>query len=129
MKTFTVRLKPGQDLRDELEALVKTHHIEAGIVLTCVGSLSRATLRLADENLTKVWDEKFEIVSLTGTLSPEGIHAHISLSDKTGRTIGGHLKRGCTIHTTAEIAVGMLEGKFERKFDEETGFEELVVSG
>jgi predicted DNA-binding protein with PD1-like motif len=83
MKTFTVRLKPGQDLRDELEALVKTHHIEAGIVLTCVGSLSRATLRLADENLTKVWDEKFEIVSLTGTLSPEGIHAHISLSDKT----------------------------------------------
>jgi predicted DNA-binding protein with PD1-like motif len=47
MRTVVVRLRPGQDLERELLAVAERERIQAGWVLTCVGSLSRATLRLA----------------------------------------------------------------------------------
>ncbi|MBQ9988085.1 MAG: DUF296 domain-containing protein, partial [Erysipelotrichales bacterium] len=70
----------------------------------------------------------YEIVSLTGTLSTEGLHLHISVSDKEGRVWGGHLSDGCVIYTTAEIVLGELEQyTFTREMDENTGYKELVV--
>lgn len=37
------------------------------------------------------FDGPYEIVSLVGTIAVNGPHIHISLSDGTGTTIGGHL--------------------------------------
>ncbi len=51
MQTFTFRLKPGQDLFDEIEAVVAQKNIEAGCVLSAVGSLTHATLRLANREI------------------------------------------------------------------------------
>ncbi len=128
MKTYAIRLKPDQDLKEELTKFSKNKKIQAGIILTCVGSLKSATLRLADENVVKTFDEKFEIVSLVGTLSPDGNHIHISLSNKNGETIGGHLKEGCIIYTTAEIVISENdEFSFSREFDKQTGFKELKI--
>jgi len=45
MKTFALRLLPGQDLKQELQAF--SHQLRAGCILTAVGSLQQATLRLA----------------------------------------------------------------------------------
>ena len=127
MKTYVIRLKPGQDLKEELKSIVVSKNIKAGFILTCVGSLKKAKLRLAEENL-EVFDEKFEIVSLVGTLSPDGIHIHISLADKNGKVLGGHLKEDCIIYTTAEIIIGECEDHlFFRELDEETGFKELKI--
>ena len=127
MKTYVIRLKPGQDLKEELKSIVVSKNIKAGFILTCVGSLKKAKLRLAEENL-EVFDEKFEIVSLVGTLSPDGIHIHISLADKNGKVLGGHLKEDCIIYTTAEIIIGECEDQlFFRELDEETGFKELKI--
>jgi predicted DNA-binding protein with PD1-like motif len=72
--------------------------------------------------------DKFEIVSLVGTLSTHGIHLHISISDKDGKTIGGHLEKGCLIYTTAEIVIGVSEDFiFVRTVDENTGYKELEI--
>lgn len=129
MKTHIFRLQPGQDLREELKKFVEENNIQAGFILTCVGSLKKATLRLADENKIRTWDEKFEIISLVGTLSQDGMHLHIGLGDKKGNTIGGHLKEGCVLYTTAEIVIGESEKhKFSRELDENTGFKELKIS-
>ena len=128
MKTHALRLKPNQDLKEELKKFSKENEISAGFIITCVGSLNEATLRLADENITKTFAEKFEIVSLVGTFSKDGIHIHISLADQHGKVIGGHLKEGCKIYTTAEIIIGETdEFNFTREFDEETGFKELEI--
>lgn len=128
MKTFTIRLFPGQDLKKELDSLTKRRGIKAGAILTCVGSLAQATLRLADENVVKNFNQKFEIVSLVGTLSQDGMHTHIGLADDRGSTIGGHLKEGCIIHTTAEIVIADLDPViFKREPDEKTGFDELKI--
>jgi len=128
MKIFALRLKPNQDLKDTLKNFVTSNNIEAGFILTTVGSLKQATLRFANQNDSKVLHDKFEIVSLVGTLSTHGIHLHISISDKDGKTIGGHLEKGCLIYTTAEIVIGVSEDFiFVRTVDENTGYKELEI--
>jgi len=128
MKIFALRLKPNQDLKESLKNFVISNNIEAGFILTTVGSLKQATLRFANQNDSKVLHDKFEIVSLVGTLSTHGIHLHISLSDKDGKTIGGHLEKGCLIYTTAEIVIGVSEDFiFLRTVDENTGYKELEI--
>lgn len=128
MKTHAIRLHPGQDLKREIKKLCADRHMQAGAILTCVGSLQKAVLRLADENITKVFEERFEIVSLVGTISLDGVHLHASIADARGNVIGGHVSDGCLIYTTAEIVIGEIDGHiFRRSPDEQTGFDELEI--
>ena len=128
LKTYALRLKPGDDLRKQLIAFTQTHHIVAGTMITCVGSLTVATLRLANQEGPSVYRGHFEIVSLVGTLSTNGSHLHLAVSDSTGRTIGGHLLDGCRVYTTAEIVLGELpQLEFRRETDATFGYQELVV--
>jgi predicted DNA-binding protein with PD1-like motif len=104
--------------------------VEAGCVLSAVGSLRSATLRLAGAETCTKFDGPFEIVSLSGTLSPDGPHLHLSIAAKDGKTVGGHLVRGCVVHTTVEIVVADLAGvRFARLPDTATGYRELNIGG
>lgn len=128
MKATALRLTPGDDLKEALTTLTKERALKAGIVLTCVGSLAEASLRFAGQDETTTLSGPFEILSLVGTLSPEGLHLHIALADKEGRTVGGHVQVGCTVYTTAELVIGELSGvQFLRTFDTVTGYEELEI--
>ena len=129
MKTHTLRLKPQQDLFDSIEDFVKQNNIEAGCVLSSVGSLTHATLRLANREYYNEYDGHFEIVSMTGTVSIHGSHIHIAISDGDGVTIGGHLVSGCKIYTTAEIVLLELEDAVYKRelLENDSGYEELVV--
>ena len=129
MKTHTFRLKPQQDLFDSIEDFVKQKNIQAGVVLSAVGSLTHATLRLANKSHYDEYDGHFEIVSITGTVSIHGSHIHISISDVDGKTIGGHLVRGCKIYTTAEIVIAEFEDLVYKRemYENDSGYEELVV--
>lgn len=129
IKSVTLRLKPGQDLKAELDSFITKNKIGAACVLTCVGSLQQTSIRYADQKETSSMKGKFEIVSLTGTLSVSGSHLHISVSDSTGKTTGGHLKEGSIIYTTAEIVIGILSDlKFIREVDSTYGYRELRVN-
>ncbi|RYV01825.1 DNA-binding protein [Shewanella sp. OPT22] len=128
MNTCAVRLKPGEDLKLSLEKFIRQHDIQAGCILTCVGSLKNASLRLANSESILSKEGPFEIVSLVGTFSLNGSHLHISLSDDKGMVIGGHLLEGNKIFTTAEVVILELNNhQFTRSFDEKTGFDELVI--
>jgi hypothetical protein len=128
MQNYTFRLKPGQDLFDSIEAFVKQRQMEAGCVLSGVGSLTHASLRLANRDFHSEYDGHFEIVSITGTVSIYGSHLHVSISDGDGKTVGGHLVSGCKVYTTAEIVIAAFEDViYKREFAEDSGYEELVV--
>ena len=45
----TFRLKPNQDLKKEIEGFVKRENIEVGWIMTCLGSLTQANLRYANQ--------------------------------------------------------------------------------
>ncbi len=126
---FALRLEPGDDLKIRLMDFAREHELRAAFVATCVGSVTRATLRYAGREQGSILKGKHEIVSLVGTLESGGAHLHLSLSDENGQTIGGHLMEGTSIYTTAEIVVGILEAvKFTREVDPHTGYRELVVT-
>lgn len=124
---YTFRLKKGADLKKEITKYVKENNI-SGVILSGVGSLDKLSIRLADGESTLEKEEQYEIVSLNGTLSTDGIHLHIAVSDNDGKTIGGHLKDGSIINTTAEICLLDIPNiKFSREYDEDTGYNELVI--
>ena len=128
MRNYTFRLKPGQDLFDTIEALVREAGIQAGCVLSGVGSLTHLKLRLANREYLSDYEGHFEIVSITGTVSIHGSHLHASVSDEDGKTIGGHLEAGCTIYTTAEIVLAIFDDVvYKREFAADSGYDELVV--
>lgn len=128
MKTYTFRLVNKEDLRQSIEKFVSDNSIKAGCILTCVGCLEKAVIRMAGAKDTKTILGKYEILSLVGTIEPGNSHLHISVSDENGDVIGGHLKKGSLVDTTAEIVIGELEGiVFGREFNEGTGYDELVI--
>lgn len=128
MRNYTFRLKSGQDLFDSIEAFVKGKNIEAGCLLSGVGSLTHATIRLANREFSSAYEGHFEIVSITGTVSVHGSHLHISISDEDGKTIGGHFESGCKIYTTAEVVLAVFSDViYKREFAEDSGYEELTI--
>jgi uncharacterized protein len=128
MKILPLRLKPSQDLRQSLKDFVQTQNIEAGFILTAIGSLKQAAIRFAAREEITTLHDKFEILSLNGTVANTGVHLHIAISDRNGKTIGGHLTDGCIIYTTAEIVIGVSEEfRFLRTTDLETGYLELEI--
>lgn len=127
-KTHALRLKPGADLRRELQLYAERNGIEAGWIVTCAGSLTDYHIRFANQPDGAGGTGHFEIVSLTGTLSKNGSHLHISIADSTGRTIGGHLLEGNRIYTTAEIILQEDPSLvFTREKDGTTPWEELQI--
>jgi predicted DNA-binding protein with PD1-like motif len=132
MKTIIFRLKPGADLKSSIENVIQQNNIKAGFIVTCVGGLEQATVRMAgaipDNQDIRAFKDDYEIVSLVGTISVNGTHLHMSFSDKNGVVHGGHLKEGTIIHPTAEIVIGINDDvEMKREMDDETGFTELVV--
>lgn len=128
VKAVTIRLHPGEDLKAQLDDYVKANHLKAACILTCVGSLQQVAIRFANQSVTEMISGKFEIVGLAGTLAENGSHLHILLSDSMGKTIGGHLKEGSIVYTTAEIVIGILPAVlFEREIDPTFGFKELMI--
>ncbi|MEU9632586.1 PPC domain-containing DNA-binding protein [Streptomyces luteogriseus] len=128
-RTHAFRLAHGVDLRKAIEHCVAERDIRAGCLVTCIGGLSSAVLRMPGAVEFNHLEGEFEIISAAGTLSVNGSHIHLSLSDGEGAVRGGHLDYGSTVRLSAEIVV--LENPqlvFSREFDPDTGFRELVVT-
>ena len=130
MDPWPLRLAPGADLRGALEDGLRSRGGRAAFVLAGIGSLSRARLRLAGREHPEELDGDLEILTLSGTVSPDGAHLHMSVADAAGRVLGGHVAAGCVVRTTAEVLVVALPGwSFAREPDPATGFAELVLRG
>jgi len=129
MKVVPLRLTPGVDLRLALEAWMGAQQEQAGCVISAVGSLSLAQLRLAGATQATAIRGELEILSLSGTLSLDGAHLHIAVAGSSGTVIGGHLCPGSLVRTTAELVIGLLpEWRFRRELDPVTGHAELRIS-
>lgn len=126
---YAFRLEYGADLIESIKAFCKEKGIKAACIVTCVGCVYEACLRLADGKTIKSFKDHYEIVSLTGIVCDDGAHIHISLSNVDGKCIGGHLCKGTYINTTAEIVIRSLDDRYEftRPFDDKTGYDELLI--
>ncbi|NIE65945.1 PPC domain-containing DNA-binding protein [Burkholderia sp. Ax-1719] len=128
MQALPLRLSPGDDLRDALGRLLAAQRVNAAYVVQGIGSLSAVELRYAGIDDPTSLRGDYEILTLAGSLAPDGVHLHMSVSDAQGRVFGGHVAHGCIVRTTAEVLVMLLPGfSFSREHDAQTGYPELVV--
>ncbi len=123
-----LRLSPGVDLRAALDQALRERGVAAAFVVAGIGSLRPARLRLAGAEQCLLLDEDCELLSLSGSLSPDGSHLHASVSLPDGRVLGGHLLPGSRVRTTAELLIAWLPGwQFARAPDPATGYAELRI--
>ena len=128
MKLLPLRLTPGMDLRRALEAIVTREGFGAGFVICGIDKAADARLRLADAPEATLFPGPFEILTLAGSLTPQGAHLHASVSAADGSVIGGHGAYGNEVRTTVELLLVDAQGwDLRREFDAATGFDELVV--
>lgn len=128
MQALPLRLHPGDDLREAVMTALRASGQEAGFVLQGIGSLSVAQLRYAGQPAATELRGDLEILTLAGSLSPDGAHLHMSVSDARGRVSGGHVGVGCIVRTTAELLLALLPGqRFTREHDLRTGYPELKI--
>lgn len=128
MHTLPLRLMPGDDLRGALDAALAAQGVQAAFVLAGIGSLRPACLRLAGAETIVRLEHDVEILTLSGSLSTNGSHLHVAVSDAQGRVTGGHVTPGCFVRTTVEVLLALLpEWHFERAPDASTGYAELQL--
>ena len=129
MKTVCRRLHRGDDLLLSIRTLCEREKIDAAVVLSAVGCVSRAVLRDAGGVNLRSVDEPCEIVSLNGTASRTRCHLHLALSREDLSTIGGHMMPGCIVNTTCELVLVVLEHmRFDVEQDAQTGYDELIFT-
>ena len=130
MSTLPLRLRPGEDLRDALEAVARAQAGAGLFVLAGIGSLSVARLRLAGAAEPLALEGDIEVLCLAGSIAGGRAHLHAALALADGRVLGGHLGPGCTVRTTAEILLAVLpRWPLARRPDPDTGYDELWVPG
>lgn len=127
MKIIVKRLLPNQDIKVNLISFLEENQLSAAAIISAVGSVKAYVIRVSDGSSVIHGIENREIVSLSGILTKDGVHVHLSLSGLDGRVIGGHLMEGCLVNTTLEVVLMSLEDDLTREFDPNTGYRELVI--
>ena len=129
MRTHAFRLHRGDDLLLSIRAYALEHNLRAGAILSGVGCVTRAVLRDASGVTTHELCGRYEIVSITGTVSAARTHLHIALAGENMQVLGGHLCEGTIVNTTCEVVLIELDGvTFSKEFDPSTGYNELKIS-
>ncbi|MCR9159815.1 MAG: PPC domain-containing DNA-binding protein [Nannocystaceae bacterium] len=127
---YALRLQPGDDLRGALESRARSLPISAAGIVSVVGSLTAARIRMAGAESLRSLEGPLEILTLSGTVGAGGAHLHMMVADSEGHCVGGHVARGCIVHTTVELVLLLLPGlRFERRLDSTTGYPELAIEG
>ena len=133
-RTIFARFSEGEDLLETITEVARKTRVSAGFFML-IGTLKTAKLGFFKEGTyeTIEMNQPLEIVSCLGNISiKEGnvfAHAHMTVSDKSGRVSGGHVMPGCATGVTGELALVEAKGvRMHRRFDQETGLSLLSFS-
>lgn len=119
-----IGLDSGDDLLSAIEEVISNQNIKNGIIITGIGSLSRAHYHIVEPGNEKPWKDKFiekegtiEIIGLQGIIAEGEPHLHISLS-QGDKAFGGHLEKGCEILTVGEVVIKSVSDNMKRVMHE-----------
>jgi uncharacterized protein len=107
---FTV-LEPGDLLLENIRDLARQAEIHTGVLMTGIGSLSKARIHTVLTNTNPVeelyldLDGPLEVSNFNGLIANYEPHLHITMVDPQMKIYAGHLEPGCTILTLAEISI------------------------
>lgn len=122
------KLGYGCDLLDELTKLITELGVGLGRI-EAIGAVQKARIGFYNQESRiyefSSFDQPMEITKLVGNISLKDgnpfVHAHITLSDSSGKAFGGHLASGTTVFACEFILQAFDGPAFNRSLDEETG--------
>jgi predicted DNA-binding protein with PD1-like motif len=125
-RRYMLRFQKGEEVFSELKKFLESENIQASS-FSAIGACDMAEIAVYDKEnknyKVQVFNEQFEILSLNGNSAvlneQVALHAHTVLSRADFSTLGGHASQ-LLISATCEMFLIKLDGKMERKFDEET---------
>lgn len=125
--TIVARIDKGEEILENLKLICEKEKIKL-VNVNALGAINDFEVGLFDVDEKKYYSQRhtgnFEIVSLTGSVTTKDgetyIHIHLSAGDKENKVYGGHLNKAI-VSATCEMFIQVIEGKVERKFDEEIG--------
>ena len=107
MRALPLHLDAGSDVRHSLEQLAVDYNA-GGFILSVVGNLSQAAFACPGKTAPTILSGELEIITLQGTIAPDGVHLHLSFSDGECQVWGGHLEHGTLVLRGADLLVGLL---------------------
>ncbi len=125
--TIFVRIDKGEEILEQIKVLAEAENIKLASV-SALGATNDFTVGVFKTEEKKYYANhftgNFEIVSLTGTINTLNgefyTHIHMSAGNDRGEVFGGHLNRAM-VSATCEMVVTVVEGRVDRRFDEEIG--------
>ena len=123
---IVVRIDKGEEIIEKMLEVCKKENVLLANVnaLGAVGEFEVGLFKTGEKKYySTVHKGDFEIVSLTGSITTKDgeLYHHIHMSaDSENKVYGGHLNYA-KVSATCEMFIDILNGKVERKFDEEIG--------
>lgn len=122
-----VRVDKGEDIVTALKALAAKENVKVASV-SGLGAVNDVTVGLFVTGEKTYRSNRFtgdmEIVSLTGGVTrmkgAPYLHLHMSVADRDGTVVGGHLDRA-VVSATCEIMLDVADGSVDRAFDADIG--------
>jgi len=108
-RLLLLRLEPGMDLHDGIEAAAREHGIRNALVRGGTGSLLRATLQAGGPPV-EAPGPAAEILTMVGELQDGVADLHGTVGDPTGQVHAGRFLRGRNpVCITVELALESLD--------------------
>jgi predicted DNA-binding protein with PD1-like motif len=104
---YLLRLMPGEELIATLEQFCRDQQLTGGFVagLGATNEVELAHFNVhTKEYSRRVFSGEYEVVNLTGNISAEKLHIHMTIGDNTFTTFSGHCLR-CVADPTLEIMI------------------------
>lgn len=106
-----VLLETDDLLLESIREVVKQCGIHTGILITGIGSLSKARIHTVLTNINPVEElyldieGPLEVTNFNGLIADYEPHVHITMADPQMKFYGGHLEEGCKILTLSEFSI------------------------
>ena len=125
--TIVARIDKGEGILEQIKEIALKENIKLANI-NALGATNNFTVGVFKTGEKKYYSNSFtgdfEIVSLTGTINTMNgefyTHIHMSAGDAEGKVYGGHLNKAI-VSATCEMIINIIDGKVDRKFDEEIG--------
>ncbi len=129
-----VGLRRGEKILESLQEVARVADIHSGVVMSGIGSVTRARIHTIMTNNYPPGDEfielegPLEVVQFGGIIANYEPHIHISLWDSQKQYQGGHLEDGCEVLALSEISIKRLPGlRLTRRAIDESGIKHLAA--
>ena len=125
--TIVARIDRGEEILEKIKEIALNENIKLANI-NALGATNDFTVGVFKTEEKKYYANEFkgdfEIVSLTGTINTMNdefyTHIHMSAGNEKGEVFGGHLNRA-VVSATCEMVINIIEGKVDRKFNQDIG--------